>query len=110
MANATAELLWIKSLLSELQINITSKTVLRCDNLSIVSLTANPVLHGRSKHIELDLHFVREKVLQGIIEVNHLPNTYQRADILTKALSAKCFLRLKQELNVEDCTNQQHRV
>lgn len=107
VANAIAELQWIKSLLSEFRINITKKATIWCDNLSTVSLTANPILHARTKHIELNLYFVREKVLQEIVEVNHLPSTYQRADIFTKALSVKNFLRLKQELNVDDCSNQQ---
>ena len=75
VASATAEVMWIQSLMHELQINTNNKPTVWCDNLSTVSLTANPVLHARSKHIELDLYFVREKVLQGIIEVNHLPST-----------------------------------
>jgi len=108
VASATSELMWIKSLLSELKININSKTVLWCDNLSTVSLTANPILHSKTKHMELDMYFVREQVLNGKLQVNHLPSTYQRADILTKPLSAKTFRRLKQELNVIDASVQQN--
>lgn len=61
MALATTEILWIESLLSELQVPFT-KPVLYCDNLSAVSLTHNPVLHSRTKHMELDVHFLREKL------------------------------------------------
>lgn len=60
VASATAEIIWIKSLLSELKININSNTTIWCDNLNTVSLTANPILHSRTKHMELDLYIVRE--------------------------------------------------
>lgn len=61
MAHATAELAWVQSLLIELGIGFPTPT-LYCDNLSAVSLSHNLVLHSRTKHIELDIHFVREKV------------------------------------------------
>lgn len=57
MAHATSELLWIQSLLQELQIYF-SKPSLLCDNMSAVALSHNPVLHARTKHMELDIHFV----------------------------------------------------
>lgn len=57
-----AEIAWVRSLLSELAILITKAPSVYCDNISTVLLSANPILHSRTKHIELDLHFVREKV------------------------------------------------
>lgn len=59
LAHATSELLWLESLLSELQVPLQPPTLL-CDNLSVVMLSHNPVLHAHTEHIELDIHFVRE--------------------------------------------------
>ena len=63
LANIVAELTWLTSLLEELRVATTKIPIIRCNNLSTVQLAANPVLHARTKHVELDLHFVREKVL-----------------------------------------------
>ena len=63
LANAAAELTWIQSLLKELFVPLFQPPVLYCDNLSTTYLAANPVLHSRAKHVEIDYHFVRERVL-----------------------------------------------
>lgn len=101
MALATSEILWIESLLSELAVPFT-KPVLYCDNMSAVSLTHNPVLHARTKHMELDVHFLREKVVAQALSVVHIPAADQTADILTKPLSATQFCALRNKLHV--CT------
>lgn len=62
LANTVAEVTWIQSMLQELQLVCSQKPLVQCDNLSTVLLTANPVLHARTKHLELDLFFVHEKV------------------------------------------------
>lgn len=72
LASLVAELLWIRSLLSELQIPLPIPTVY-CDNIGAVLLAANPVLHSRSKHFELDLHFVRDHVAKGRVRISHIP-------------------------------------
>lgn len=82
MAHATAELSWIQSLLTELGVKYTVP-ILYCDNLSAVSLSHNPVLHARTKHIELDIHFVREKVASKALIVQHVPALDQLADSFT---------------------------
>ncbi|KAL5574239.1 hypothetical protein UlMin_023836 [Ulmus minor] len=63
LVNATSEVVWLQSLLSELRIDVKTAPVLWCDNTSTISLSANPILHSRTKHVELDLYFVREKVI-----------------------------------------------
>ena len=63
LAIIVGELTWLTSLLEELRVATTKIPIIRCDNLSTVQLAANPVLHARTKHVELDLYFVREKVL-----------------------------------------------
>ncbi|KAL5543508.1 hypothetical protein UlMin_007292, partial [Ulmus minor] len=98
LANATSELIWLQSLLSELKVEIRNPPVLWCDNMSTISLSANPILHSRTKHIELDLYFVREKVMAKELDVHHVPTIDQVADIFTKPLSAQFFQRLKHKL------------
>ena len=62
LANATAEVIWVQSLLTELGISHPKAAVLWCDNIGATYLSANPVFHARTKHIEVDYHFVRERV------------------------------------------------
>jgi len=99
LAQATSEILWIQTLFTELKVATTVPTVL-CDNLSTVALAHNPVLHSRTKHMELDLFFVREKVLQKQLLIQHIPATQQLADALTKPLSSSSFLDYRSKLNV----------
>lgn len=99
MAHATSELLWIQSLLKELNISF-SKPCLYCDNASAVALSYNPVLHARTKHLELDIHFVREKVVANELQVMHVPAASQIADALTKPLSSSLFCATRAKLNV----------
>jgi histone deacetylase 1/2 len=99
MANATADLLWIQSLLQELQVPFHTPTLL-CDNLSAVSLSHNPVLHSKTKHLELDIHFVREKVLSKKLLVLHVPGCDQLADPLTKPLSPNHYAAIRSKLKV----------
>lgn len=79
LANATSEMLWIRSVLSELHITSSQQPELWCDNMSTIVLSANPVLHSRTKLLELDLHFVREKVLVKSLNVRHVPSFGQTA-------------------------------
>ncbi|KAJ0898957.1 putative RNA-directed DNA polymerase [Helianthus annuus] len=67
MCSATCELMWLKNLLSELSVNCTLPMSLKCDSQSAMSIAVNPVFHERTKHFELDLHFLREKVANGIV-------------------------------------------
>ncbi|XP_057540564.1 uncharacterized mitochondrial protein AtMg00810-like [Amaranthus tricolor] len=91
VANAVSETCWIHNLLLELHCPITTTTLVYWDNVSAVYLASNPVHHQRTKHIEIDIHFVREKVKRGDVRVLHVPTRYQIADIFTKGLPQVLF-------------------
>ena len=76
MANITTEILWLQSLLHELHIKVASPAVLWCDNIGANSLAQNPVFHARTKHVDIDTHFIREKVAAGIVEPRYVPTEY----------------------------------
>lgn len=71
-----------------------------CDNLSAVMLAHNLVMHSKTTHMEIDLFFVREKVLAKQLTVLHIPGTDQINDILTKSLASTKFLELRHKLKV----------
>jgi hypothetical protein len=75
-------------------------TLVYCDNVSIVYLSTNPVQHQRTKHIEIDLHFVRERVAAGAVRVLHVPTSSQFADIFTKGLPSTVFAEFQSSMNV----------
>lgn len=86
IANAVAELTWIQNLLFELGHPLTKASIVYCNNISSVYMTQNPVRHQRTKHVKIDLHFVREKVALGYVKVLFVPSSLQYADIFTKGL------------------------
>ena len=100
VANATTELKWIQSLLREINLQIPTTPTLWCDNIGATYLAANPVFHGRMKHIERDFHFVREYVKAGKLKIAYISTKDQLADILTKPLPKLWFVKLKTNLNV----------
>jgi hypothetical protein len=98
VANAVAECTWLRQLLSELSCPVDKATVVFCDNVSAVYLSANPVHHRRTKHIELDIHFVCEQVALGRVRVLHVPTSPQFADIMTKGLLSTTFPEFRSSL------------
>ncbi|KAK6120654.1 hypothetical protein DH2020_045604 [Rehmannia glutinosa] len=91
LADTTADLVWLQSLLKELDIKIEQSSLLWCDNMSAVAMASNPVFHARTKHIEIDIHFVRDKVLSKAIDIRYIPSEDQPADLFTKPLSSHRF-------------------
>jgi len=98
VANAAAECCWLRNLLRELHVRIDKATVIYCDDVSAVYLSENPVHHRRTKHVELDIHFVREKVALGQFKVLHIPTQHQFADIMTKGLPTTLFNEFRDSL------------
>ena len=86
LAVGATELAWLRMLLCDFGVYLTSPLVIWCDNLSSISLALNPVFHARTKHVEIDYHFVRERVIRGDLKVQYIPTEDQLANLLTKAL------------------------
>lgn len=99
MAQTAAELSWLTMLLSDLHVVLPPPT-LWFDNLSAISLSSNPVFHARSKHIEVDYHYVRERVAAQKLFNRYVSTSDQVADILTKPLSVSQFQFLQHQLLV----------
>ncbi|CAL8991397.1 unnamed protein product, partial [Prunus brigantina] len=91
MAHCVCELLWLKILFRDLRITIQGPMRLFCDNKAAISIVHNPVQHDRTKHIEIDRHFIKEKLSQGLICTPYVKTNDQLADILTKGVSSKVF-------------------
>jgi len=100
VANVVAETSWIRNLLLELHCPLTKATIVYCDNISAVYLSTNPIQHHRTKHVELDILFVRERVALGQVRVLHVPSSKQYADIFTKGLPVTLFNDFKSSLHV----------
>ena len=75
-------------------------TLVYCDNISAVYLSTNPVHHQRTNHVEINIHFVRERVALGAVRVVHVPTSLQYANIFTKGLPTVVFLNFQSSLNV----------
>ncbi|WVZ17888.1 hypothetical protein V8G54_010870 [Vigna mungo] len=100
LADLASEIAWTRSLLYELRLPLLRKPTLWCDNMSARVLASNPVMHARSKHIDIDVHCIRDQLLQNEIFVAYVPSADQIADCLTKALTHTRFNQLKDKLGV----------
>jgi hypothetical protein len=98
VANGVTEASWLRQLLAELHTPLSRSTLV--DNVSAVYLSTNPVQHQRTKHVEIDLHFVRDRVAIGEVRVLHVPTTSQFADIFTKGLPSSNFTEFRSSLNI----------
>jgi hypothetical protein len=83
-----------------MKIKVEKHLKLMIDNKSAINLAKNPMLHGRSKHIETKYHFLRSQVHKGMLEVVHCSTQKQLTDVLTKAIKTDQFLRLRDEIGV----------
>jgi histone deacetylase 1/2 len=100
LANATTEIVWIEALLKALGMKFRYLPRLWCDNLGATYLSVNPVFHARAKHIEIDFHFVREKVARRQLEIMFISTKDQIADGFTKALGTRLFEQFRGNLNL----------
>ncbi|KAH9651771.1 reverse transcriptase Ty1/copia-type domain-containing protein [Citrus sinensis] len=100
LALATLKVLWITYLFQELKISFDQIPLLHFDNKSVEALASNPKYHAHTKHIELDIHFLREHIAQQLLSITYVPSSEQLADVLTKPLCFDQFAYLHSKLNV----------
>ena len=86
MADTTSEIQWLIHLLQDLHVELAAVPVLHCDNISAISLATNPIHHSKLKHIEVDVHFTRDRVKAGSLRLQFVTSKEQLVDIFTKGL------------------------
>lgn len=94
-----SQILWLKQTLCDFDI-LCDNVPIYCDNFSAIDISKNPVLHSRTKHIEVRHHFLRDNVSKGLIKLIFIPTENQLADIFTKPLSEERFYTLRRELGM----------
>lgn len=102
MAHGICEGIWLKRMLNEIRIPTYYTMRIFCDNKAAISIAKNPVHHDRTKHVEIDKHFIKEKIDHKMISVNHVPSCQQTADILTKALPRNVYENIRSNLGMID--------
>ena len=102
MAQGICELIWVTTLLKELRVAQTNTMKLYCDNKAAINVAHNPVQHDRTKHVEIDRHFIKEKIKSGQICIPFVASGEQLADILTKGLPRPIFHSCVSKLRMID--------
>jgi len=102
MAATTCELKWIKGILSSLGILRSKPMSLHCDSQAALHIAKNPIFHERTKHVEVDCHFVRDEILKGNVQTSYVPTHTQLTDIFTKELGKSQFEFLANKLGIQN--------
>ncbi|KAL9228263.1 hypothetical protein vseg_003863 [Gypsophila vaccaria] len=97
---ATSEVLWVKSFLKSLGVDHTKPMTLLCDNQAALRIAKNPVSHDRTKHIEVECHFIRHHIMEGAVRTFFVRSKEQIADLFTKALAGNAFRYLQGKLGI----------
>ena len=94
------QILWMKQTLKDIHVHYNEPITILCDNTSGISISKNPVMHSKTKHIPIKYHFIREHVLEKTLKLKHIGTKDQVADIFTKPLLKETFEYLRQKLGV----------
>lgn len=100
LAVTSSELIWLQYLLTELHVTLSSPPILWCDNIGATYLASNPMFHARTKHVEIDYHFVRERVANKLLQIRFISSKDQITDIFTKPFGSPRFIHLTSKLIV----------
>ncbi|XP_021836873.2 uncharacterized mitochondrial protein AtMg00810-like [Spinacia oleracea] len=100
MALTVCEVIWLKQLLKDLSLTHLGTTLIHCDNQAALAMAANPVHHERTKHVDIDCHFIRDKATEGVIKPTYISTTEQLTDVFTKLLPTKQQRHLLSKLGV----------
>ena len=107
LASATQEALWIRQLMTELKGQPPETgTLIFEDNQSAIAMTKNPQYHGRSKHVSIKFHFIRDQVSKGSVQVIYCPFSDMLADALTKGLAKDPFVKLREKIGLIKCSGE----
>jgi histone deacetylase 1/2 len=101
LADGTIEVIWLQYLLIDLQVPSVSTPTIWCDNLGATYLSANPIFHARTKHVEVDYHFIHDRVAKKEIQIRFILSRDQLADVFTKPLSTASFTAFRFKLRVD---------
>jgi len=105
LADGTAEVIWLQYLLTDLQVpSVSTPTIaptIWCDNLGATYLLANPIFHARTKHVEVDYHFVHDRVAKKEIQICFVPSRDQLVDVFTEPLPVASFTAFRFKLRVD---------
>ena len=99
-AACCTQVMWMKQTLQDMKVSIDEPISIKCDNTSAISISKNPVLHSKTKHIPIKYHFLREQVAQKIVKLEYVPTKEQTTDIFTKPLAREPFEYLRDRLGV----------
>ena len=100
MSVAAQEAIWLRLLLNEIGYKQNDPSLILSDNQSTISLAKNPVFHQRTKHVEIQAHFIKEKVLDDIIHLEYCPSTVNSANLFTKPLPKAQFNKLRDSIRL----------
>ena len=107
-AAVTKEALWLAKLLPELGVEVNSRTIkIYCDNQGAIKLLRNPIIHQRSKHIDIMHHFVRERVTSKEVDFEYCSTDEQLADCFTKPLAGQKLLKARIGMGLTECENEE---
>ena len=100
MAHGICEGMWLRRLLNELDFTTLETISMHCDNQAAIRIAKNSIHHDRTKYVEIDRHFIKEKIEEKIVDLLYTSTKHQIADILTKALPRTIFEELSCKLGM----------
>ncbi|RVW62516.1 Retrovirus-related Pol polyprotein from transposon RE1 [Vitis vinifera] len=100
--SCACQAIWMRRILEKLSHTQGNCTTMFCDNSSTIKLSKNPMMHGRSKHIDVHFHFLRDLTKEGVVELVHCGTQDQIADVMTKPLKLDMFLKLRELMGVRE--------